>query len=99
MSKATDELGFDSVYGQSDEDNYELDDEEYATAQQDIENVGAILDRSNGPDSTTVHLGNIDSDLRNADWLKSRKDLTASGVDADAFTAANPDLPISQASK
>ena len=43
-----------------------------------------------------AHLGNIDANLWDADWLKSRKDLAASGVDVDAFTAANPDLPISQ---
>ena len=97
MSKATDELGFDSVYGFTDEENRELDDDEYALTQQDVAAVGAILERSTG--NAPVHLGNVDSELRNADWLKSRKDLTASGVDADAFTAANPDLPISQASK
>lgn len=49
--------------------------------------------------SKPIHLGNIDELLVNADWLKSRKDLAASGVDVDTFTAANPDLPISQATK
>ena len=49
--------------------------------------------------SKPIHLGDIDADLRNADWLKSRKDLKASGVDVDAFIAANPDLPISQTKK
>lgn len=44
-------------------------------------------------------LGNIDADLKNADWLKSKKDLAASGVDVDAFIAANPDLPIAQSKK
>jgi hypothetical protein len=47
-------------------------------------------------DTGPSHLGNVDANLKDADWLKSRKDLAASGVDVDAFTAANPDLPISQ---
>ena len=96
MSIVKDQLGIDSVYGYTDEENRELDDDEVADNLAAYEAFNAITEAS---DTGPIHLGNIDADQKNADWLKTKKDLAASGVDVDEFTAAHPELPISQSTK
>jgi hypothetical protein len=73
-----DQLGIDSVYGYTDEENSEPDDDEVAANLAAYNAFNAITEAS---DTGPVHLGNIDADQGNADWLKTKKDQKASGVD------------------
>ena len=96
MSIVKDQLGVDSVYGYTDEENRELDDDEVADNLAAYNSFNAITEAS---DTGPVHLGNIDAEQKNADWLKTKKDLAASGTNVDEFIAAHPELPISQSTK